>query len=187
MSKPILLRNHPSTPAAIPVPWVRVGRDGNLLRLTFRMPGDTSMINLPARIEPKIKQSEQRRADLLWKHTCFECFVQPQDEVGYLEFNFSPSMEWAAYRFDAHREGMRDADVECPAIVSTAWHNRFELSVRLALPEAWTPLDWRLNAAAIIEETDGTKSYWALAHPPGDPDFHHPDCFALELPAPDGA
>ena len=26
-------------------------------------------------------------------------------------------------------------------------------------------------------------SYWALAHPPGKPDFHHPDCFALELPA----
>jgi len=21
-----------------------------------------------------------------------------------------------------------------------------------------------------------------LAHPPGKPDFHHPDCFALELP-----
>jgi hypothetical protein len=22
-----------------------------------------------------------------------------------------------------------------------------------------------------------------LAHPPGKPDFHHSDCFALELPA----
>jgi hypothetical protein len=35
----------------------------------------------------------------------------------------------------------------------------------------------------VIEETNGRLSYWALAHPPGKPDFHHSDCFALELPA----
>jgi hypothetical protein len=40
---------------------------------------------------------------------------------------------------------------------------------------------WRLGLSAIIEETSGRKSYWALAHPPGKPDFHHPDCFACEL------
>jgi hypothetical protein len=34
-----------------------------------------------------------------------------------------------------------------------------------------------------LEEQDGTKSYWALAHPPGDkPDFHDPACFAAHLP-----
>ena len=27
----------------------------------------------------------------------------------------------------------------------------------------------------------GGISYWALAHPPGKPDFHHADGFALEL------
>ena len=41
-----------------------------------------------------------------------------------------------------------------------------------------------MGLSAIIEETDGTKSYWALAHPPGEePDFHDPACFALELAA----
>ena len=35
-----------------------------------------------------------------------------------------------------------------------------------------------------IEETDGTLSYWALAHPSPKPDFHHPDGFVLELPQP---
>ena len=43
----------------------------------------------------------------------------------------------------------------------------------------------RIALSAVIEEVDGTKSYWALRHPPGAPDFHHPDCFALELPAPE--
>ena len=37
--------------------------------------------------------------------------------------------------------------------------------------------------SAVIETRDGAKSYWALKHPPGKPDFHHPDCFALKLPA----
>jgi hypothetical protein len=27
--------------------------------------------------------------------------------------------------------------------------------------------------------------YWALEHPAGSPDFHHPDSFALEIEMPD--
>ena len=38
-----------------------------------------------------------------------------------------------------------------------------------------------LGLSAVIEEANGRKSYWALAHPPGKADFHHADCFA-ELP-----
>jgi hypothetical protein len=41
---------------------------------------------------------------------------------------------------------------------------------------------WRIGLSAVIEETNGLKSYWALAHPPGKPDFHHKDCFAHTLP-----
>jgi hypothetical protein len=33
----------------------------------------------------------------------------------------------------------------------------------------------------VIEDMTGEFSYWALAHPPGKPDFHHSDCFAHEL------
>jgi hypothetical protein len=40
---------------------------------------------------------------------------------------------------------------------------------------------WRLGLSAVIEETSGHKSYWALAHPPGRPDFHHSDCFVYEF------
>jgi hypothetical protein len=36
----------------------------------------------------------------------------------------------------------------------------------------------------VIEEKSGLLSYWALKHPPGKPDFHHPDAFALEVEAP---
>jgi hypothetical protein len=34
----------------------------------------------------------------------------------------------------------------------------------------------------VLEEKDGTKSYWALAHPnPDKPDFHLADCLTAKL------
>ena len=106
------------------------------------------------------------------------------DREGYVEFNFSPSTQWAAYSFDRYREARQSLDVaEEPTIWSKAFENSLALngSVRsdglLALPSF-------IGLSAVIEETNGTKSYWALRHPPGAPDFHHPDCFALTLEAP---
>jgi hypothetical protein len=40
---------------------------------------------------------------------------------------------------------------------------------------------WRLGLSALIEDKSGGTSYWALAHPPGKPDFHHADSFAYEF------
>jgi hypothetical protein len=41
-----------------------------------------------------------------------------------------------------------------------------------------------LGFTAVIEDRDGRLSYWALRHPPGKPDFHHADSFALKLSLP---
>jgi hypothetical protein len=105
-----------------------------------------------------------------------EAFVAT--DGGYLEFNFSPSTEWAAYRFSGYREGMAELDIPAPKITVSQTDHALQLTADIALPEPAT----RLGLSAVIEEKDGTKSYWALHHPPGDrPDFHHPDCFALDL------
>ena len=110
-------------------------------------------------------------------HTCFEAFAMRA--AGYREFNFSPSTEWAAYDFDGYRAGMRNADVLAPRIEGRHGQEHYELFVAFDLPgEA----PWRLALTAVIEEADGVKSYWALKHPPGKPDFHHVDGFVLELP-----
>ena len=42
----------------------------------------------------------------------------------------------------------------------------------------------RLGLSVVIEQADGSIAYWALAHPPGRPDFHHADCLACEVMAP---
>ena len=121
------------------------------------------------------------RADGLWQTTCFELFVQSEGMDSYCEFNFSPSFEWAAYEFDRYRDQMRELPFRDPEIGVSSPGNNFFLAVE-AFPEL-PSVNLRLGVSAVLEETDGTKSYWALAHPPGKPDFHHKDCFALELPA----
>ncbi len=122
------------------------------------------------------------RTDGLWQHTCFEAFIASGDG-GYAEFNLSPSGQWAAYDFDAYRGGMRDRPTLPPLI-------KFEsdqAAVKLIATIDLTGLSGALALSAVIEEADGTKSYWALAHAEGKPDFHHPACFAANLPAPGAA
>jgi predicted GIY-YIG superfamily endonuclease len=142
------------------------------LHLRFRLTGDVSSILIPAPAVPA-------RRDGLWQHACFEAFLRTSSD--YLEFNLSPSGEWAAYSFTGYREGMACLDVPAPAIRTRSTAEALELTADLHLSPEGSPA--RLGLSAVIEERSGHKSYWALRHPQGDkPDFHHPDCFALELP-----
>lgn len=122
------------------------------------------------------------RRDGLWQATCFEMFVHAAGEEGYQEFNFSPSHCWAAYDFASYRKGGRDLALAPPKITGWADATGYSMRVELDLVAPWASA-CRIGLSAVIEEADGAKSYWALAHPPGKPDFHHPDCFAIELPA----
>jgi hypothetical protein len=120
------------------------------------------------------------RADELWRHTCFEAFVRPSTGSAYYEFNFSPSTQWAAYHFSGYRSGMRvAAEIAAPRIEVRSDEATYTLQAALELDGLSSPL--HLGLSAVLEETNGHKSYWALAHPPGKADFHHADCFALEL------
>jgi hypothetical protein len=125
------------------------------------------------------------RADELWRHTCFEAFVGSSANAAYYEFNFAPSTQWAAYQFSGYRSGRRVAtEVSAPRIEVQSSPECFTLQAALELESLSSlPCDapWRLGLSAVIEETSGHRSYWALAHPPGKPDFHHSDCFAHEL------
>ncbi|QHL91456.1 hypothetical protein GVO57_12365 [Sphingomonas changnyeongensis] len=120
------------------------------------------------------------RTDGLWRMTCMEVFVRPAGQQGYMEVNLSPSGAWAAYRFDAPRAGMRDLDCPPPRIAARFDGDDFVLEAELAPPPGDGPFDIALSC--VIVEQGGITSYWALAHPPGRPDFHHPCCFARRLP-----
>jgi len=125
------------------------------------------------------------RSHELWRHTCFETFVRASSGTAYYEFNFAPSTRWAAYAFSGYRSGMRVAsEVSEPRFVVNSSDSGFKFKVSIELdrlPGLPKVGNWRLGMSAIIEETSGRNSYWALAHPPGKADFHHSDCFAHEL------
>jgi hypothetical protein len=130
--------------------------------------------------------ASSRRADRLWEHTCCELFVARKNENAYHEFNFAPSGEWAVYAFERYRSpAATPVDAAAVPIAPVAVRRsptRLEIDVsirldRLSPQHANAALS--LAVAAIIEERDGALAYWALAHPPGKPDFHHRDAFAL--------
>ena len=125
------------------------------------------------------------RSDDLWQHTCFEAFVRASSGTEYYEFNFSPSTQWAAYRFGSYRSGMCvAAELGAPEIAVRSGIDCYRLQASLELdrlPGLFSKASWRLGLSALIENSSGCKSYWALAHPCGKPDFHHADCFALEF------
>jgi hypothetical protein len=123
---------------------------------------------------------DPQRKDELWKTTCFEAFLRAEGETGYNEWNFSPSGDWAAYSFTGRREGMANTDVGSPPYIrmenNLTW---WTLGATIAIE---ADKSWQFSLSAVIEEKDGTKSYWALHHPlPDEPDFHHPDCFVARL------
>lgn len=140
----------------------------------FRATGDTSKLQTPEH------SAGAERADELWQHTCFEVFAARADGT-YAEFNISPSTRWAAYAFDGYRLGMRNLEGGVRVI-------RVELSESALEVDA--VLDWQdwpqvrhIGVSTVIEATDGTITYWALAHPSPEPDFHNPASFTLSPPA----
>ncbi len=166
----VTLTPHPKTPSMfVDEIEVELERDGVLLWLRFTVMGDPSALALPAIGKPG-------RADDLWRQTCFEAFVATED--GYVEFNLSPSGQWASYRFDGPRAGMRAADEVATVSGMDGASDQIALEARIELPPGAT----RVGLSAVIETRDGAISYWALAHPSDKPDFHHPDSFVLELP-----
>ena len=167
-----VLQPHPDCPStAVTAIIVSIERDGDVLSLRYTVEGDLDCVVWPAPDTPA-------RTDELWMTTCFEAFVQPVRQAGYVELNLSPSGRWASYVFDGHREGMRDA----AAVPETAWA-RPTLTVRADLGEIGGR-DWRVGLTMVVEAVDGSKSFWALEHKPGSPapDFHNADCFNVRLP-----
>ena len=153
-----------------------IGRDANWLRVRWRVEGAQQLVVPPF--------AGKGRTDDLWQTTCFELFLKPAGRLGYCELNLSPSERWNAYDFDAYRAGMRERpfphEPECTMRQGSTFAI-FDAAVPVGgLPET----DCTMGLAAVIEEQGGVKSYWALAHPDEEPDFHAPACFAAVLPAP---
>ena len=150
------------------------------VELTYRVLGSIGALEISAFARPE-------RIDGLWKTTCFELFVENVEDKIYVEYNFAPSGQWAAYRFSGYRANMATLETSMPDIRTEQNDSVLTVSVVLHLPDAWQDRNLRAGLSAVIATKNGDKSYWAAAHPLGKPDFHHKDCFAVQLEARSGA
>jgi len=176
------LTPHPDTPRGevdrIEVDVLRIGAAD--VSLTWRLVGALASIRIPDPVG-------MRRADELWRTTCFEAFMRPDDQPGYVEINLAPSEAWAAYAFEGYREGMRLAPGAPRMVQSNAGGDALEVQAVFDGLAPGATREWKIGLSAVVEHADGRISYWALHHAPGKPDFHHRAAFALTLPVPEPA
>ena len=170
---------HPTSRPTLEKVDVLIWRENDRFDLEVRLFGSPLRVKLPVTEVP-------RRKDELWRTTCFEAFIRPRGTDAYIELNLSPSGDWAAFRFDSYRSGMRESAITCrpdPDVYVYSGIRFQEASFDLsAEPELDESFAWDIGLSAVIEVIDGTISYWALAHAKGPPDFHNPVCFAHHLP-----
>jgi len=145
------------------------------LWLRYDVRGPVGALRWPAAVDAPA------RRDGLWQHTCCELFLQSGDG-GYLEVNLAPEGHWAAYAFSGYRtRAVQELTWQAPRIEAgtaagdgsdAGGDGHWLLQATLELPMAIAPRA-ALGLCAVLESArDGSLSYWALAHPRAQPDFH---------------
>ena len=170
---------HPATPPSQPIKlWASVDHAAAFgasatTNIWFGIGAPMDRFVIPEAEEPG-------RKDELWQTTCFEAFLRADGEPAYREWNFAPSGDWAAYDFTGYREGMTAPEIAQPPYIRA--EDNFTWWALGATITADAERKWDLGLSCVLEEKDGTKSYWALGHPSPDPDVHNPGCFTARLP-----
>jgi hypothetical protein len=167
-------RPNPPRPCAIAGAITRQGRQ---FAIRYTLSGRLSELVIPAPAAGAARKHD------LWQGTCFEFFLAARQAEGYWEFNLSPAGHWNAYRFTGYRQGMAEelAVTALPLVVQRApdvLRMTLEFEVD-RLVRADQPMS--VAVAAVLKHQDGRLSYWALAHPGPQADFHRRDSFLVEL------
>lgn len=154
-----------------------ISRPSNSLTICYVLAGDLGELVVSDFSDTQIRKSG------LWEQTCFEFFLAAKNSKQYWEFNLSPSGHWNVYRFADYRQGMEEET----AFVSLPFKIRYrpdsvllELEVRL---DKIVRADQCLGVgiSAVIEQTGGAKTYWALTHCCPRADFHCRESFIFTL------
>jgi len=147
------------------------------LNISYRIEGAIDRLRLPG-------SGTALRMDGLWQHSCFEAFLRADANVSYHEFNFAPSGDWAAYLFASRRAGRQSPAMPAPRMEFRRGAEFCEMNAAIpltALPDLAEAGVLQAGLAAVMEDTGGRLSYWALAHRGAQADFHDPATFTLRV------
>ena len=153
-----------------------IERMKNRLSIRYIVAGEIDAILLPTPTNVPSRKHD------LWRATCFEFFIAPKDQSQYWEFNMSPSGNWNVYAMDAYRQvNMREETrfTQLPfEFKKTNAEILLDISVDLN-PILQHDQVLQIGITTIIQTMDGNESYWALAHPGQQADFHLRDSFIM--------
>ena len=155
----------------------RVQRFSGEVFINYRLEGDLQSLVLPAP-----NRGFSRRHEL-WRKTCFELFFSVPDEASYWEVNLAPDGDWNCYNFAGYRREMQEEAAMDGIISHTDFVGR-EFSLSCHLPLGRLVADDQplvLGIAAVLVDTAGAVSYWALDHCNNMPDFHDKTSFILQI------
>ena len=153
-------------------------RDDHSLTLSFELRTPPEAVDVPPPAQLPLRKTG------LWESTCCECFIAPQGEPGYLEFNLSPAGHWDVFRFSAYREGMRreESFQTLPFVVTRLEAGVLTLQLRIDTGHLFPGAErFDIGLTAVIRLKNGSISYWALVHPGPRPDFHLREGFGISL------
>lgn len=173
------LTSHPALPGNSPLRGIEASltrQQNGALSVSYRLYGSPEAIRVPPAATPLA-------TDGLWQHSCCELFIATVHSPKYEEFNFSPSGQWAHYRFNDYRE--RDKNfitTTAPVITWQVLPDGFQLDATLSPDQLPASRSLQVGITAVIEASDGSKQYWALKHCATQPDFHLRQSFNLTLP-----
>jgi len=143
---------------------VRVRYAGPVLMLRYTIRGPLRQIVIPAATD------RPENTAGLWRTTCLECFLRPENSCAYTEWNFSPSGNWWVCVFEDYRTAA-PLQVDSPRPVLRLQRSREFLFVHITLPLT-SGARVSVDPALILEHTGGLRSHWAITHPFEHPDFH---------------
>jgi hypothetical protein len=166
----------PDIPAIAISGWI--ARDRHLLAIHYSIAGDIETLVIPRPAAHPARQSE------LWTSTCFEFFLALPDQPHYWEINLSPSGDWNVFQMDAYRRaGFREEPrIEMVQFTFHRDTTQCTMDSTIDLYPIIAPGELiEAGITAVIKTIRGNETYWALAHPGPQADFHLRESFILAL------
>ena len=155
-----------------------VARIENTLSIAYLLSGELDKVTIPQ------LETGGERCNFLWEKTCFEFFLRPAqpDASRYWEFNLSPSGDWNVFSLTGYRQGLREESAIATLPFQTKLStDKLSLFLSVDITELVGHQDILLGISAVLI-INATESFWAIAHPTQQADFHHPKSFILPLP-----
>ena len=143
----------------------------NKIYLHFRISGALKNYQFP-------QKDILKRANELWKATCFELFLANSKIQSYYEINISSMLHWNVYSLKKYRAEPKEFIIfSKPFIEIREGDQSYKIDFELECKELYLAEFDQYNLAVILLNMENKREFWTL-NPVGEsPDFHNRDGF----------